>query len=55
MCFNKEAKVDTKSVSVAPEVNETEVNEIEEPVVELPDTAAEVDAPAIDVDTAIVQ
>jgi hypothetical protein len=55
MCFNKEAKVDTKSVSVAPEVNETEVKEIEEPVVELPDTAAEVDAPAIDADTAIVQ
>jgi multidrug resistance efflux pump len=50
MCFNDEAEVDTKSVSVAPEVNE-----IEEPVVELPDTAAEVDAPAIDVDTAIVQ
>ena len=50
MCFNKEAEVDTKSVSVAPEVNE-----IEEPVVELPDTAAEVDTPAIDVDTAIVQ
>lgn len=55
MCFNKEAEVDTKSVSVAPEVNETEVNEIEEPVVELPDTAAEVDTPAIDADTAIVQ
>ena len=55
MCFNNEAKVDTKSVSVAPEVNEVEVNEIEEPVVELPNTAAEVDAPAIDVDTAIVQ
>lgn len=55
MCFNKEAEVDTKSVSVAPEVNEIEVNEIEEPVVELPDTAAEVDAPAIDADTAIVQ
>lgn len=52
MCFNKEAEVDTKLVSVAPEVNE-----IEEPVVELPDTEDDAadDVPAIDVDTAIVQ
>ena len=40
MCFDK---------------TDTIVNEIEEPVVELPDTTAEVDALAIDADTAIVQ
>jgi hypothetical protein len=47
MCFNNAGE--------AEEVVAQEVKEIEEPVVELPDTAAEVDAPAIDVDTAIVQ
>ena len=57
MCFNKEAEVETKSVSVSPEVNEIEVNEIEEPVVELPDAEDDAadDVLAIDADTAIVQ